>query len=146
LNKEERFKKVDVLEEVEEGGGGRERITTKDVKDYSIARDLKAHVDKFQDKIELDIEKIVEAKKIPPNLKKIIAPTRLYQSTNNEDDPYSTAKKRVLRKSTSVALFSNPKIYIRQGTSVVDKSGKDLPSPKNVNSKGKNILILPHFL
>jgi hypothetical protein len=52
LNKDERFKKFDVLEEVEEGGGGRERITTKDVKDYSISKDLKKHIDKFHDKIE----------------------------------------------------------------------------------------------
>lgn len=46
----------------------------------------------------------------------------------------------------SMNLFSHPKIYIRQGTSIFEKSDKDLPSPKDVNSKGKNVLLLPHFL
>lgn len=44
------------------------------------------------------------------------------------------------------ALFSHPKIYIRQGTSIFEKTDKELPSPKDVNSKGKNVQLLPHFL
>ena len=43
-------------------------------------------------------------------------------------------------------ILSTPKIYIRQGTSIFEKNDKELPSPKSVNSKGKNVCLLPHFL
>lgn len=43
-------------------------------------------------------------------------------------------------------VLTAPKIYIRQGQSVVEQNDRDLPSPKSANSKGRNVCLLPHFL
>lgn len=43
-------------------------------------------------------------------------------------------------------VLATPKVYIRQGTSIFEKSDRELPSPKSVNSKGRNVCLLPHFL
>lgn len=52
----------------------------------------------------------------------------------------------IKRQNKDLLMFTNPKIYVRQGTSIFEKSDKELPSPKDSNSKGKNVQLLPYFL
>lgn len=78
MNKDERFKKFDLIEDIEENGGKREKFIKKDSKDYGVAKELKKYIDKFLEKMENNLQSINEAKRMPVHLKKLVEPARLY--------------------------------------------------------------------
>eukprot|EP00347_Sterkiella_histriomuscorum_P011790 403371089 len=136
---------------------GREVIITREAKDFSLAKEIKEQSLLFMERINDDLDMIIQNKgAVPMMLKKVNEPAKLYQSTqqdeqfqdliqNNNPNSLMRATSQ-LRQAQSQTLFSHPKIYIRQGTSIFEKTDKELPSPKDVNSKGKNVQLLPHFL
>ncbi|CDW91079.1 histidine acid phosphatase family protein [Stylonychia lemnae] len=157
LAKEERYKKYEQTVEIDQNTG-KEVIITREAKDYRLGREIREQSLIFMQRINDDLDMIIQNKGLVPMLlKKVSEPAKLYQTTQQDDqfqdmvqnNPQSLmikAQQNIKQRMQNHALFSHPKIYIRQGTSIFEKTDKELPSPKDVNSKGKNVQLLPHFL